>query len=235
MFDQLRRFAPALLITAAATLFFGCAAPPKPPLTGLIPGREVETLQSPVSISVKSADRSFGGRGFLIFKRPDRFHLAILSPFGQTLVDIYSDGDRFTCVVPARQTAYSGTIAELPERDGLKAWGLMRWVLERAPVAGPALVREHVNGAGIRDRLSYDNRGLLERKETEAGDRVDYLDYRNVEGVPFPESIVLTSSPDDTVRVVFEEPEVNRPIQDAVLTPGLVGIVALPFSDFKGF
>ena len=235
MFDQLRRFAPALLITAATTLFSGCAAPPKPPLTGLIPGREVETLQSSVSISVKSADRSFGGRGFLIFKHPDRFHLAILSPFGQTLVDIYSDGERFTCVVPARQTAYSGTIAELPERDGLKAWGLMRWVLERTPVAGPALVREHVNGAGIRERLSYDNRGLLERKETEAGDRVDYLDYRNVEGVPFPESIVLTSSPDDTVRVVFEEPEVNRPVQDAVLTPVLVGIVPLPFSDFKGF
>lgn len=235
MFNQLRRFASVLLITAAATLFSGCAAASKLPLTGLVPGREVETLQSPVNISVKSADRDFGGRGFLIFKRPDRFHLAILSPFGQTLIDIYSDGERFTCVVPARQTAYSGTIAELPEQDGLKAWGLMRWVLERTPAVGPALAMAQVNGAGIRERLIYDNRGLLERKVTEAGDRVAYLDYRNVEGVPFPESIVLTTSLDDTVRVVFEEPEINRPVQDAALTPRLEGIVVLPFSEFKGF
>jgi len=223
------------LVITALSLLFGCAAAPRQPLTGLIPGKEVETLQSSISVSVKTPERSMGGHGFLIFKRPDRFHLAVLSPFGLTLVDIYSDGDRFTCVIPTRQTAYSGRISELPDRDGLKAWAMMRWVVERTPVAGPALQRENVNGAGVRERLYYDSQGLLDRKETEEGDRVVYRDYRNVEGVAVPESIELTNSRDDTVRIVFEEPEVNRPVEETALSPHLEGIKVLPFTEFHGF
>lgn len=235
MDDKLRRFVLALLMIAAATLFAACAAPARPPLAGLEPGREMETLQSAISISVKSGGRSIGGRGFLIFKRPDRLHLAVLSPFGATLVDIYSDGERFTCVIPPRQTAYSGRLEELPERDGLRTWAMMRWVVERTPVAGPALMREHVNDAGVRERLFYDDRGLLERKETEDGDRVLYRDYRNVAGVAFPESIELASSRGDTVKVAFEEPEVNLPVEEAALLPRLEGVTVLPFSEFRGF
>lgn len=232
---KVSRFVFGLLVITALSLLFGCAAAPKQQLTGLIPGKEVETLQSSISVSVKTPERSMGGHGFLIFKRPDRFHLAILSPFGLTLVDLYSDGDRFTCVIPARQTAYSGRISELPDRDGLKAWAMMRWVVERTPVAGPALERENVNGAGIRERLYYDGQGLLERKETEEGDRVVYRDYRNVDGVAVAESIELTNSRDDTVRVVFEEPEVNRPVEEEALSPQLAGIKVLPFTEFHGF
>lgn len=235
MSDKPRGFLSLLLIVAVVSLFAGCAAPPRPPLTGLVPGREVETLHSPISISVKTAGGSMAGRGFMIFKRPDRFHLALFSPFGPTLADIYSDGERLTLVVPARQTAYSGLLAELPERGGLKAWAMMRWVVERTPTAGPARERDNVNGAGARERLFYDDQGLLERKETEEGDRVVYRDYRNVNGVPFPESIELTDSRDDTVRIVFEEPEINRPVEEAALNPLLEGITVLPFSEFKGF
>lgn len=230
----IRSFFRSLLVMACICFLAGCAAAPKP-LTGLVPGREVETLQASVSISVKTADRNMGGRGFLIFKRPDRFHLVVLSPFGLTLAEMYSDGERFTCVIPARQIAYSGRIEELPERDGLKAWAMMRWVVERTPVSGPALVRENVNGAGMRERLFYNAQGLLERKERADGDRVVYRDYRNVNGVPFPESIELASSRGDTVTVVFEEPEVNLPVEEAALSPRLEGITVLPFSEFRGF
>ena len=225
----------ASLLFTALLLFAGCAAAPRQPLTGLVPGREVETLQSALSISLKTADRSMGGRGFLIFKRPDRFHIAVLSPFGPTLADIYSDGERLTCVIPSRQTAYSGLISELPDRDGLKAWAMMRWVVERTPVAGPSLVREQINRSGVRERLYYDEQGLLERKETEEGDRVVYRDYRNVNGVAVPESIELSNRRDDTVRIVFDEPEVNQPVEEAALKPNLEGVAVLPFSEFRGF
>ncbi|HTG81031.1 MAG TPA: outer membrane lipoprotein LolB [Geobacteraceae bacterium] len=228
----LRRIVFSLLVAA---FFSGCAAAPRQPLTGLIPGKEVETLQSSISISVRTPERSVGGRGFLVFKRPDRFHLAVLSPFGLTLMDLFSDGDRFTCVIPSRQTAYSGLISELPDRDGLKAWAMMRWVVERQPVAGPALERDNVNAAGVRERLYYDSQGLLERKETEEGDRVVYRDYRNVDGVAVPESIELSDSRGDTVQVVFEDPEVNRPVEEGVLSPRLEGVKVLPFTEFHGF
>ena len=92
--SPIRTVSSALLLIVAASFLSGCAVTPKSPLEGIIPGKEVETLKSAISISVKTAERSIGGRGFLIFNRPDRFHLAILSPFGLTMIDIYSDGDR---------------------------------------------------------------------------------------------------------------------------------------------
>lgn len=232
--NKLPKFLSSLLSIVVVSLVVGCAAAPKP-LTGLVPGREVETLQSPVSVSVKTASRSMGGRGYLIFKRPDRFHLAVLSPFGPTLADIYSDGERLTCVVPGRQAAYSGRIEELPDGHGLRAWAMLRWVVERTPVAGPALEQENVNGAGVRERLFYNDQGLLERKVTEEGDQVAYRDYRNVAGVPFPESIELANRWGDTVRIVFDEPEVNRPVDDVALTPRLEGVTVLPLGEFRGF
>jgi len=216
-------------------LIFGCAVPTKPLLTGFVPGREVETLQSSVSLSIRTADRSMGGRGFLIFKRPDRFHMAVLSPFGLTLADIYSDGERLTCVIPARQTAYSGLVPELPDRDGLKAWTMLRWVVELTPIPGPALVRENINVAGVRERLFYNEQGLLERKETEEGDRVVYRDYRNVNGVAIPESIEISNRRKDSVRIVLDDPEVNQPVEEVALKPNLEGVTVLPFSEFHGF
>jgi len=216
-------------------LLAGCAAPARPPLASLVPGREMETLQSPVSLSIKTATRSIGGRGSLIFKRPDRFHVAVLSPFGLTLADIYSDGKQLTCVLPGRQIAYTGLMSELPNRGGLRAWSLMRWVVEPSPAVGQALTRENVNGSGVRERLFYDVQGLLERKETEEGDRVAYRDYRNVNGVALPESIELGNRNGDTVRIVFDDPEVNQPVEEGALKPNLEGINVMPFSSFKGF
>ena len=71
---------------------------------------------------------------------------------------------------------------------------MMRWVVESAPVAGPALEKTTINRSGMMERLYYDDRGLLARKETEEGDRVVYRDYRNVNGVPFPGAIELANA-----------------------------------------
>jgi outer membrane lipoprotein-sorting protein len=227
--------AKPVLAFSLLLLLAGCAAPRTAPLTGLVLGREMETLQSSVSLSVKTAKRSIGGRGYLIFKYPDRFHMAVLSPFGQTLADIYSDGERFSFVIPSRQTAFSGRTEEIPDREGLNAWFMMRWVMERTPVSGPTQTRANVNSSGVLERLYYDDRGLLVRKETEEGDRVEYRDYRNVNGVALPESLELGNRRGDTVRITFDEPEVNVPVDETVLQPNMEGLTVLPFSEFKGF
>jgi len=226
---------PLKLLPVIGFLFVaGCASVPKP-LTGLEPGKEVETLQSSISIAVRTAATSRGGRGYLLFKRPDRFHLAVLSPFGAPLLEVYSDGERLTCLVPAKQTAYSGPIAALPDREGLKAWAMMRWVVERTPVAGPALSRENVNSSGRRETLYYDEQGLLLRKVTEEGDQAVYRDYRSLNGVAFPAEIELSDVARNVVTITFDEPEVNKPLDDAALTPALAGMRVLPFTEFTGF
>jgi YD repeat-containing protein len=216
-----------LLVIAA------CATAPSP-LTGLVPGREMETLQSAVDVSIKQGGASRSGHGFLVFQRPDRFHLAVLSPFGQSLFEIYSDGERFVGLLPGEKTAYAGSLAELPA--AVRLWGMMRWVVERPPVAGPTTgVRDNVTADGRRERIYYDERGLVVRREAEDGDRVTYREYRNVEGIAFPMEVEICGREGTTVTVAFDEPELNRPLEEGVLTPSLGEVKILPFSAFPGF
>lgn len=225
-------FKNALLLLLLVT--FSACATVKKPLTGLVPGREVETLQSAIVISVKSGEHSTGGRGYLIFKQPDRFHLAVLSPFGLTVLEVFADSDRLTCLVPSRQTAYSGLLSELPETSALKSLGMMKWVVAPPPPV-PASSGTREVSAASGDRFFFDKTGLVERKLSEQGDEVLYQDYRNVNGVAFPDSIVIGSRFGATVKIDFDEPQINQPVEDSTLTSSLEGISVLPLADFKGF
>jgi outer membrane lipoprotein LolB len=205
----------------------------KQPLTGIVPGSRVETLQSAVGISAKSGERSTAGRGYLVFKEPDRFHMAVLSPFGLTMFDVFSDGDRLTCSIPSRQTAYSGLLSELPDESALKSLGMMRWVVEPAPPQdAPGRSGELVTPSG--EHFLFDENGLVLRKVSAQGDEVIYHDYRNVNGVAFPEAITIGSRYGATVKISFEEPEINQPVDDSALTPILEGFAVLPLADFRG-
>ena len=231
------RVLPLICRLVAVILFLGlasCVTAPKP-LTGIIPGRTVETLSSAVSISVTKGEQGSGGRGYLVFRTPDRFHLVLLSPFGITLLEVFSDGDRLTCLLPGKGVAYSGRIEELPDRDGIRSWGLMRWVVDLPPALGPARFREQVSSSGIREKIYYDERGLVTRKVNDLGDEVQYYDYSVVNGVPLPEVIEIVSATGETVRITLSEPEVNQPLEDSMLRANLEGVKVLPFSAFKGF
>jgi outer membrane lipoprotein-sorting protein len=201
------------------------------------PGKDVETLQSLVSMSLRSSAGSTGGRGYLIFKRPDRFHMVVLSPFGFTVMEIFVDGERITCLIPSKETAYAGSLAELGDRNALKGWGMMRWVIENpsasAAAGGGKLERESTNGG--KEYLYFDERGLLQKKTNDNGDQVLYNDYRQINGVAFPASVELRNNNGDTVKVAFDEPEINQPVEDSALVPNLEGIKVLPITDFKGF
>ncbi|MGA7826275.1 MAG: outer membrane lipoprotein LolB [Geobacteraceae bacterium] len=221
---------PVLLLSLAA-----CATAPQP-LPSARPGKQVETLQSEVSLSVRSGDKSMGGHGYLVFKQPDRFHLAVFSPFGFTLMDLFVANDRITCLIPTKQTAYQGLISDIPDGNALKGWGMMRWVVETPPASGSnkAVTRDYVDAEGRREILCYDDRGLLTSKSNQDGDRVVYRDYHDRNGVAFPSSIEISNAKGDSVRIVFDEPEINQPLEDAVLNPSLDGVEVLPLTAFRG-
>jgi hypothetical protein len=224
-----------ITVTLLAFSLSACATAPKP-APSVKPGKAVETLSSEVSLSVKSGDKSIGGRGYLIFKRPDRFHLAVLSPFGTTMMDVFVAEDRITCLIPSKQTAYRGRISELPDRNALKGWGMMRWVVDTPPAEEGvrAGTREYLAADGRKELLSYDDRGLLVSKSNEDGDRVTYGEYHDRNGVAFPASIEMVNRQGDTVKIVFDEPEVNQPVEEAALNPVLEGVEVRPLADFRG-
>jgi len=221
---------PALLLSLSA-----CATAPKP-LPSAAPGKQVETLQSEVSLSVRSGDKSIGGRGYLVFKQPDRFHLAVFSPFGFTLMDLFVNDQQLTCLIPAKQVAYQGLISDIPDGNALKGWGMMRWVVETPPASddNKSVTRNQITPDGRKEILFYDDRGLLASKSNEEGDRVVYRDYHDRNGVAFPSSIEISNAKGDSVHIVFDEPELNLPVEDVVLTPALEGVNVLPLTAFRG-
>ncbi|HKZ16939.1 MAG TPA: lipoprotein insertase outer membrane protein LolB [Geobacteraceae bacterium] len=226
-----------LTVTAVLFLFLSsCATVPKP-VVPVKPGKEVETLQSEVSLSISNSRGSMGGRGYLIFKRPDRFRLVVLAPFGLTMMEVFVDGERITCLVPSKETAYAGTFTELPDYNALKGWSMMRWVIDNPPStsATDGGVLERIGANGGKEFLYFDGRGLLEKKTNEEGDQVLYRDYRDIGGVAFPAAIELSNRMGDRVRVAFKEPELNLPVDDATLVPNLEGVTVLPIDHFKGF
>ena len=223
-----------LLLVVVFALLAACATVPKP-LVGIVPGRQLETLQAGVSLSVHTPGGSTGGRGVLVYRSPDRFHLVILSPFGLTLMEIFVNGAQVTWLVPGKSLAYRGTFDDLPAREGMRAWGLMRWVVEPTPPPGPAEMREYARKDGSWERIYYDRQGIVQRKLTEDGDQVVYKDYEVIDGIPFPDQMELSDSAGDQVRLIFEDPELNQPVEESALTPDLSGFKVLPFSAFQGF
>lgn len=221
-------FLMALLVSISA-----CATAPRP-LTGIVPGREVETISSAVQVSARSGEHGTSGRGFFLFKKPDRFTLAVVNPFGLSVLEVFGNADRLTYLVPSKEVAYSGLISELPETTPLKSLGMMEWVLA-SPAAPAGLApgtRECSTQAG--ERLYLDARGLVERRVSPLGDQISYRNYRNVNGIAFPESIEIASRFGGILKIVFDEPELNEPIDESALVPNLTGYRVLPLWEFKG-
>ncbi len=226
---------PAAKLFLAGVLFLaGCATVPKP-REFILPGKELETIQSSVSITARTGEKSTGGRGYLVYQRPDLFHLVLLSPFGQTVFEVFMNGDRITCLVPSKDTAYTGLVSELPDGNPLKNWGLMRWATERPPGEGPKPgVRKCTGPDGRPELVTYDKQGLVTQKENEWGERVVYGDYEAVNGVALPKTVELDDQRGDTIRIMFDEPEVNQSVDAATFVPSLKGITVLPLTAFQG-
>jgi hypothetical protein len=220
---------PLLLLTLTA-----CATFSTPPID-YHPGAVVNTLSSAVSLSIHATDRSMGGNGYMVYRRPDQLHLVVLSPFGTTMMEAFAQGDRITLVYPSQSTAYVGRFDELPAKDGLQGWSLMRWVMDADPATDKSLsgTVERINKRGFSEKVTYHN-GLVVSKESPAGDHVYYGTYVAVNGVPIAAELDMRNGRDDRIRITLDEPEVNTPLDDAVFVPRLDGMTVMPLSALKG-
>ncbi len=221
-------FLPLLTLLILTTL--GCASVPKP-REPFIPGATVETLAAGISLSVTTPEGSTGGTGYLLYRRPDRFHIVMLTPFGTTALEFFAKDDRVTVFLPSKRVAYAGSFGDLPAKGGLQGWRMMRWVVEGDPLLVPGATGtvERTDAGGRTTVAHYDGEGLLQRKTSGDGEAI-YRDYQSVRGVPFPATIEFTDHQGVQVKISFDEPEVNGPVDDGALTPNLDGVTLLPLA-----
>ena len=208
----------------------GCAAVKTVPLV-FTPGSQIDTLSTAVSISIHNSAGSTGGHGYLIYRRPDQFHLVMLSPFGSTMLEAFALGDRLTLVYTSQKTAYTGSFDELADTSGMQEWRLLRWVMDADP-SKQAGFNGSINRSiaqGGWETVTYES-GLVTVKSTPAGDRVFYRDYVAFNGVPLPSELEIFNSRSDRIQLKLEEPEVNVALDATVFTPRLDEIKVYPLS-----
>lgn len=218
----------------AFLLSTGCATLPKMQIP-FRPGATLETVAAMVTISVKTPQINTGGHGYMVYQRPDRFHLVILTPFGTTAMEIYSSDDRLTIVIPSKGEAYTGAFDEMPENSPLRGWRMIRLMAMDEPLFDPLKqgTSERSSNASGEITSFYDGTGLLERKKFSNGEEVFFRNYQSAEGVPFPSVIEFIDRIGSRVKITFNEPEINKPLDKAALVPNLEGMTLLPLASFK--
>lgn len=233
--EKHKRFLSTVSLLSTFLFFAGCASVPKAQVP-FKAGATVETLASAVTISVKAPQMSTGGRGYMLFQRPDRFHLVMLTPFGTTALETYSADEKLTILIPSRGLAYSGTFAEMPEGSPLQGWRMIRLMAADESFFDPLKLGsvEKRNGPLGEITSYYNGSGLKERELFSGGEEVFFRDYLSVGGVPFPGVIEFTDRNGSRVKVTFNEPEINGPLDNSALVPNLEGITLLPLASFKG-
>jgi len=224
---NLIRFIPFLLLAACGTL-------PRPG-SDFQPGAVVETLSSAVSVAITTGDTAMSGNGFMVYRRPDQLHLVVLTPFGSTFMEAFVQGDRITLVYPSNAIAYSGPVSDLPQKNGMVGWSMMRWIMDADPSVDGLMngTVERSGKQGGKEKVTFEN-GLITAKVSAAGDKVYYSNYTVISRVPLATEIDLRNTRDDRVLLNLSEPEVNTPLDDAALLPRLDGITVLPLTELKG-
>jgi len=214
-------------------LISSCAHTPPPPLV-YNQGAVVETMSTGISLSLQTPERSISGSGFMVYRRPDKIHMILLSPFGTTVFEVFALGNKITLVYPSQGVAYTGPINQLPKKGGAQGWSLMRWVMDADPVGMTKINGTYgrVNNQGSKEDITVIN-GLITVKSNSDGDKVYYENYSLINGVPVASEIDIRNKQNDRIRLKLQESEVNTHLNDAVFIPRLDGIKLLPLSELK--
>lgn len=226
-----------LLIVIIAALLAACSAPGRqmPPLVDAMrPGEVVETVSSAVTLSLRTTERNLAARGVMLYRRPDQLRLALLSPFGTTIMEALVNGEQLTLSYPSSGVAYQGAINELPAATGQRGLAMLHWVLDSDPPANAAAngVFSRPASRGAVEQVSVQE-GLVVEKSLSSGERVRYRDYRSHNGVPLAHELLMESAEGDRIRLTLEEPDVNQPLDEQSFLIPLAGLRLLPLSHLK--
>lgn len=214
-------------------LITSCAHTPNTPLV-YNQGAIVETMSTGISLSIHTAERSMSGNGFMVYRRPDKTHLILLSPFGTTVFEVFVLGNQITLVYPSQGVAYSGHFNQLPKKGGTQGWSLMRWIMDADPVGMKKSdgTYERVSSRGSKEDITVAN-GLITSKTNSNGDKIYYENYSLINGVPVASEIDIRNKQDDRIHLKLQEPEINLHLDDAAFMPRLEGIKLLPLSELE--
>lgn len=174
---------------------------------------ELQTLSSSVSLTLHSAEHSMAGSGYLVYRKPDKTHIVVLSPFGTTLFEAFSLGEQIVLVYPSEKIAFVGQFNELPEKNSLKNWQFIHWVLEDAASQNKTSHNDDV----------IEN-GLVVQKNRSDGVKVYYSNRILVNGALLAHEYDLRNSKDEQLRIVLDEPQVNESLDETAFIPNLEGL-----------
>lgn len=228
---RISRFLRLVIPAATLLLTAGCATLPVPDLV-YTPGSVVNTLSAAASLSISKGEQGMGSSGYLLYQRPDRMRLVVLSPFGTTVMETIVVGSRVTIVNISKGVAFRGSLEELPRVGEGETWRRARWVMETDPpgtLPGNGTLERFSQLTGLTEKVVYRN-GLVVQKSLANGDTVTYGDYSLVNGVPLAAEIVMHGADDSRFRIKLTEPEVNGELSPEAFTVNLDGLTVYPLA-----
>ncbi|MDD2365437.1 MAG: lipoprotein insertase outer membrane protein LolB [Desulfuromonadaceae bacterium] len=215
-------------------LFTGCAAVKSDDIIDFSGTASIESLSSNASLVYSNSERSISGTGIFMFKKPDKLHLVLLSPFGSVLQEVFVTGDIITIIDSGNGNAFTGNYNDLPSEGNLTAWRQIHWIVDidlPDTLRRTALINR-TNRFGDREEAAFKN-GLLKSKSTEMGGEVIYSNYAGVDGVAVPLEILYKTKSEEQFLIQFDDPEINKGMPDALFQANLSKYHLYPLSVLK--
>ena len=191
---------------------------------------QIRSLRARFSSVARLRGTERSADGVLVVAKPDRFRLRLMLPFGITIFDYLTVGDRTWSALPlADQPARNGAGEFAPfSRDDLgQAFLRGSYAFPGECVAAPASAGQvwvacH-EGDALRRTLLIGKDGISEETSYQGGVprlSIHYADYRAVDGVGLPFHITLDYPQwQQSVDITIQRYEVNPTLSDDLFRP----------------
>jgi outer membrane lipoprotein-sorting protein len=190
----------------------------------------LHTLRARFTAVTRMPDVERSADGVLLVAKPDRFRLRLLLPFGITVCDYLTVGERSWIALPladARQREQLGEFAPFSRDDLGAAFLRGRYAFpgecEAVPAAGDDVWVRCREADALRRTLLITG-DVIAEETSYNGDSprmaIRYSDYRDVDGMPLPFHIALSyPQHQQSVDITIQRYEVNPPLADGLFLP----------------